>query len=59
MKNRLRECLCVSLAKQNVLFFSGVDGKNFRDQEMSKAEISDEESGLDSCLSRPSHEIMV
>ena len=39
--------------------FSGVDGKNFRDQEMSKAEISDEESGLDSCLSRPSHEIMV
>ena len=26
-------------------FFSGVDGKNFRDQEMSKAEISHEESG--------------
>lgn len=46
MKNRLRECLCVSVAKQNVFFFfSGVDGKNFRDQEMSKAEISHEESG--------------
>ena len=40
--SQLRESVFFCKAECFVFLFSGVDGKNFRDQEMPKAEISHE-----------------